>query len=194
VSAERLRASMSPLIDASFFTIDLQNMRETAALIPWVDEVTVRKIWPETVSVSIVEHQPLAHWNRGRLVSRKGEVFAVPEADGIQGLPWLSGPDARLDDVLGAWTDYSEQLAALDLEIRNLALDRRGAWSMVLNNGTRVQLGRQSPDERFSRLLMSWNALVDEQEVPPQDIDMRYTNGFAVQWPMHRVGTTGKGS
>ena len=28
----------------------------------------------------------------------------------------------------------------------------------------------------------TWDALMEEQEVPPQGIDLRYTNGFAVAW------------
>ena len=194
VSAEQLRASMAPLIDASFFTIDLQEMNDAAVRISWVSSVKVQKRWPDTVSVSIEEFKPIAHWNRGRLVSDRGEAFAVPEADGIQGLPWLQGPDERLEEVLQSWSEYSDLLVALGLEIRSLKLDRRGAWSLVLNNGTQVHLGREAPGERFDRFLSSWDALIREQAAPPQDIDMRYTNGFAVLWPQHMEKGTGTDS
>ena len=71
----------------------------------------------------------------------------------------------------------------LGLEITQIALDGRGAWSLVLNNGTRVQLGRDETVERLERLLASWEPLMREQELPPLDVDLRYTNGFAVMWP-----------
>lgn len=194
VSAEQLRATMAPLIEDSFFTIDLHRMRDGAERISWVSAVRIRKTWPDTVSVSIEEYTPVAHWNQGRLVSDQGESFTVPEADGIQGLPWLQGPDERLQEVLTTWVDYSDLLLALGLEISSLKLDRRGAWSMVLSNGTRVRLGRQAPGERFRRLLSSWDSLLEEQGSPPQDIDMRYTNGFAVLWPQKMDRDTGAGS
>ena len=194
VSAEQLRARMAPLIDASFFTIDLQEMNDAAGRISWVSSVQVQKRWPDTVSVSIEEFKPIAHWNRGCLVSDRGEAFAVPEADGIQGLPWLQGPDERLEEVLQSWSEYSDLLVSLGLEIRSLKLDRRGAWSLVLNNGTQVHLGRETPGERFDRFLSSWDALIREQAAPPQDIDMRYTNGFAVLWPQHMDKRTGADS
>jgi cell division septal protein FtsQ len=54
---------------------------------------------------------------------------------------------------------------------------------MQFSNGTRVQLGREFERERLSRLLASWDSLMFEQAVPPQDVDLRYTNGFAVLWP-----------
>jgi len=194
VSAEQLRASMTPLIDESFFTIDLQELRDTAARISWVSSVDARKVWPDTVSVAIEEYVPLAHWNRGQLISDRGKAFAVPEADELQGLPWLQGPQERLDDVLRSWSEFSDLLVPLGLEIRQLKLDRRGAWSLELSNGTLVQLGRDSARERLDRLLSSWDSLMKEQTAPPQGIDLRYTNGFAVSWPQTVKVQTGAGS
>jgi cell division protein FtsQ len=183
VSAEQLRAGMTPLIHESFFTINLEELAVAARRISWVSSVDVQKKWPDTITVTIQEFKPIAHWNQGQLLSREGEVFAVPEADEIQGLPWLQGPDERLSEVLLYWSDFSEALASMGLEIAELSLDPRGAWSMQLSNGTRVQLGRDSARERLQRLLASWDSLMSEQAAPPQDIDLRYTNGFAVLWP-----------
>ena len=183
VSAEQLRATLAPEIDSSFFTVDMKALEDAAGRIPWVSGVRVQKIWPDTVDVTVDEFEPVAHWNRGRLVSRQGEAFEVPEADSLQGLPWLRGPDERMEDVLATWVGINEALVPLGLEVRRLALDQRGSWSLELNNGTQVYLGRNSMEERLERLLSSWDALMEEQEVPPRDIDLRYTNGFAVAWP-----------
>jgi cell division protein FtsQ len=183
VSAEQLRARVTPLIDDSFFTIDLQELRDATTRISWVSAVRVQKEWPDTVTVTIEEYTPIAHWNRGQLISSKGEAFAVPEADGIQGLPWLQGPQERLDEVLHNWSEFSDLLMPIGLQVSSLKLDTRGAWAMDLSNGTHVQLGRNSARERLQRLLASWDALMQEQVAPPQDVDLRYTNGFAVLWP-----------
>jgi len=194
VSAEQFRASMTPLIDASFFTVDLLALNDAARRIPWVSSVEVQKEWPDTITVAIEEFKPIAHWNQGRLISREGVVFPVPEADGIQGLPWLQGPEDRLDEVLRHWSDFSEVLIPMGLEIHELNLDTRGAWALKLSNGTRVQLGRESARERLLRLLASWDLLMFEQVLPPQDVDLRYTNGFAVLWPQHTETAIGTDS
>ena len=183
VSAEQLRASLSPEMDTSFFTVDMNGLEQAAGRISWVSGVKVQKYWPDTVKVTVEEFEPVAHWNRGKLVSSEGETFSVPEADELQGLPWLQGPDERLEDVLSAWVTIDESLASLGLEVSQLILDSRGSWALELNNGTQVYLGRNSTEERLERLLSSWDALMEEQEVPPRDIDLRYTNGFAVAWP-----------
>ena len=183
VSAEQLRAGLTPLISSSFFTIDLQDLRDAADRISWVSAVKVQKKWPDTVVVEVDEFLPFAHWNQGQLISSKGEAFAVPEADGIQGLPWLHGPENRLSQILDGWTQFNDELAPAGLEIQQLNLDQRGAWSLVLTNGTTVHLGRDAAHERLQRLMSSWDALLEDQAAPPSDVDLRYTNGFAVNWP-----------
>jgi cell division protein FtsQ len=194
VSAEQLRASLAPQIEDSYFTINLQELSDIAGRIYWVSSVHVQKQWPDTITVTVQEYKPIAHWNQGRLISSEGEVFPVPEADEIQGLPWLQGPEDRLDEVLHHWAEFSDALVPMGLEIGALSLDTRGAWSMELSNGTRVQLGRDAARERLQRLLSSWNELMFEQPLPPQDVDLRYTNGFAVLWPKPDENEKRKGS
>jgi cell division protein FtsQ len=183
VSAEQLRANLSSEVGSSFFTVDLQDLQAAAARISWVSSVQVQKQWPDTIRVTVQEYVPVAHWNRGQLIAANGEPFAVPEADEIQGMPWLEGPEARLQEVLQTWVGLDELLMPLGLEITQISLDGRGAWSMRLDNGTHVQLGRDSTVERLQRLLASWERLMQEREAPPADVDLRYTNGFAVAWP-----------
>ena len=183
VSAEQLRANLSSGVGSSFFTVDLQALQDAATRISWVSSARVQKQWPDTIRVSVEEYVPVAHWNRGQLVADSGMPFAVPEADEIQGLPWLEGPEDRLPEVLRTWVGLDELLMPLGLEIAQLELDGRGAWSLVLDNGTAVQLGRDSTVERLERLLASWAPLMRQNESPPLAVDLRYTNGFAVSWP-----------
>ncbi len=183
VSAEQLRSSLAPMVSASFFTVDLQNLHEVAIRKPWVAAVDVQKKWPDTVVVTVEEFQPLAHWNQQGLVSSRHTEFTAPDAFEIQGLPWLDGPSGRLDDVLAQWELFNSMLAKAGLEIDRLELHERGSWSMQLNSGTLVQLGRDDSVERLQRLMDSWRGLMVDQQLPPLRIDLRYTNGFAVRWP-----------
>lgn len=182
VSAEQLRASLLPITRSSFFTLDLDELKQTAARIPWVSTVKVQKRWPDTVVVTIEEYRPVAHWNDDRLVSVYGEIFEVPEAGKLQGLPWLEGQDQRFEEILERWNEYNQALARHGLEISRLRQDRRGSWEMTLNNATRIRIGRDATRARLARLLASWPVLLEGREAPPETVDLRYTNGIAVHW------------
>jgi cell division protein FtsQ len=182
VSAERLRASLLPLTRSSFFTLKIGELSQAAEKLPWVSRVTVQKRWPDTVIVTVEEHQPVAHWNHDSLVSAKGEIFRVPEAAELQGLPWLTGQDQRFEEVIARWNEYNGALAVHGLEIARLEQDKRGSWEMTLDNSTHIRIGRDSTQVRLARLLESWPVLLREHETPPQSVDLRYTNGIAVNW------------
>lgn len=191
VSAEQLRGSLAPLVHCSFFTADLGQLHETVARNAWVAAVSVQKKWPDTVIVTVEEHVPVAHWNSGHLISSRGQVFATTEADEIQGLPWLYGPDEQLQQVLEHWSRFDTMLDSAALEIEQLTLDPRGAWSLLLNKGTRLSLGREDASGRLQRLMNSWETLLLEHELLPLVVDLRYANGFAVRWPERAADLAG---
>ncbi|NIP17753.1 MAG: FtsQ-type POTRA domain-containing protein [Xanthomonadales bacterium] len=191
VSAEQMRAGLAPLVAGSFFTVDLESVQAAAFRQPWVSEVSVHKQWPDTVKVNVREYQPVAHWTNGRLVSARGQAFEVPGADEIQGLPWLTGPEGELAEVIATWQAFNNILLQAGLEIERIGLDRRGAWDLVLASGTEVRLGREDAAGRLRRLVGSWPQLMNGKDLAPLVVDLRYTNGFAVRWPERPVRLAG---
>lgn len=183
VSAEQIKASLLPISTGSYFTVDLEKMREAASRQPWIESATVQKVWPDTVKVQIKEFIPVAHWTGDQLISLSGASFLVAGAAEIQGLPSLSGPDDQLDVVFANWQKFNTELIRLGLEIEIIRLDARGSWFLQLNNGTEVQLGRASAIPRLQRLVGSWSGLMSGKDMAPLAVDLRYTNGFAVRWP-----------
>lgn len=182
VSAEQVRTRLMPLVTGSFFTVDLAGIDATVRQIPWVSYATVQKIWPDTVRVEVREFLPRAHWTDGRLLADGARMFSVPGADGMQGLPWLEGPEGSADRVYGAWQQFNQILQPAGLEIDRIRLDRRGAWYLELVNGTRVQIGREDAAARLERMAASWQGLLRDREQAPVGLDLRYSNGFAVRW------------
>ncbi len=183
VSAEQVRTRVAPMIEGSYFTVDMAAAEASVEALPWVADAVIRKNWPDGVEVHVVEFVPAAHWTGGRLLATDGRPFTVPGADGIQGLPWLEGPEGSLDKLITAWQTVNDQLHTVGLEARRIRLDARGAWRLELNNGTRVELGRDDPMPRLARFVAGWDALARAGLGVPEDVDLRYANGFAVRWP-----------
>jgi cell division protein FtsQ len=185
VSAEQVRARLTPLVAGSFFTVEPVVMRDTAGEMAWVSAVTVTKSWPDTIQVRVHEHTPVAHWINGQLLSVSGQDFSVPGADEIQGLPWLSSPEGQLDLVFENWKKFDDALLNIGQAIERLTLDARGSWSARLSSGTEVRFGKGDVFENLDTLVSTWTGLMQGRELPPVSIDLRYTNGFAVLWPQN---------
>jgi len=182
VSAEQVRAKLAPLVSGSFFTVNTRAIRETAADMPWVAGVSVQKAWPDTVRVTIHEHTPVVHWIDDYLLDANGEPFSVPQAQEIQGLPWLESTPAQLELVFENWKKFDDRLGRIGQQVDRLTLDPRGSWSARLSGGTEVKFGKGDVFDNLDTLVSTWAGLMQGQPLPPISIDLRYTNGFAVMW------------
>jgi cell division protein FtsQ len=173
-------------IRGNFFTANLEQVRQVFEAVPWVRRATVRREWPDRLIVEVEEHEALGTWGEdGRLLSVKGDVFTanLAEAEEDHELPQFSGPDGSEKEVLSRYAELRSWFAPARLVPESLALSSRYAWTVILNNGTSVALGReQTPTmlrERVSRLVSVWPQLAARvQDI--ETIDMRYQNGLAL--------------
>ncbi|GGB89823.1 cell division protein FtsQ/DivIB [Pseudoduganella buxea] len=173
-------------ISGNFFTSDLENVRQVFEAVPWVRRATVRREWPDQLIVEVEEHEALGTWGEdGRLLSVKGDVFTanLAEAEEDHALPQFSGPEGSEKEVLTRYGELRKWFAPAQLVPESLALSSRYAWTVTLDNGMSVALGReQTPTtlkERVQRLVSIWPQLASRvQNV--ENIDMRYQNGLAL--------------
>ena len=191
VSAEQVRASLTPLVTGSFFTVNTDMMRDKASEMPWVASVSVQKNWPDTVQVTIQEFTPVVHWVDGYLLDANGQQFTVPAANEMQGLPWLESPHAQLELVFENWKKFDDKLVLIGQQVERLTLDPRGSWSASLSGGTEVRFGKGDIFKNLDMLIATWTGLMQGQDLLPVSVDLRYTNGFAVLWPQNTDAIAG---
>jgi cell division protein FtsQ len=183
VSAEQIRGAAQPLLGDGFFAVKLHEVRAAVAKLPWVERVEARKRWPDAIELVVFEQQPYARWGEDRLVNRRGEIFTVAGATGLQGLPRLAGPDDRLADVLQFYADCLKEFIGSGLVIDAVTLSPRGGWKLDLASGAVIELGREDARPRLKRFLDVWPRLAGAHAGPPAYVDLRYENGFAMRWP-----------
>lgn len=183
VSADAIRKAVLPHIRQGFFATDLGEVRRAVDALPWVASASARKRWPDTLVIQVYERHPFAHWNSARLIDRHGKLFDVPDADKVGGLPHLSGPKGRLGEVVNFYAHVQRALSAVGLHVTGAHLDSRGGWSLDLNDGARLVIGRTDPDRRLARFIRVYPELAGTHPQHFAYADLRYTNGFAVRWP-----------
>lgn len=182
VDAARLRATVLPYAQRGFFAVRLQDAQRAVAGLPWVEQAEVRKQWPDTLVVEVVEHRPFAWWGADRVLSERGRIFPGKGIAVPQGLPRFDGPEARSGELVALYNESRAMFAGGGLDVNGLRIDPRGSWSMRLSNGAELQIGRDDAKLRLQRFARLLPQLLAQRRQPLVRADLRYTNGFALTW------------
>lgn len=182
-----LRAGAAGRIRGNFFTTNLDQVRTAFESVPWVRRATVRREWPDQLIVALEEHEALGTWGEdGRLLSIKGDLFTanLAEADEDHELPQLNGPEGSEKEVLTRYAELGIWFAPSGMLPKALSLSSRYAWTVTLDNGTSVALGREQDKTtlktRVARLVGIYPQLASRLRDGIDTIDMRYPNGLAL--------------
>lgn len=165
----------------TFMSQDVDVLQNMAESIPWVSHASIRKQWPDTVKVFLTEHHAEAIWNGNALLNDYGQVFDGDIGKLEEERVKLYGPQGTSEEVLQVWRDISPRFEALNLTITSLVLNDRRAWQIILDNGIRLELGKESLEERIERFISLYKNLgSDTQRV--SYIDLRYDTGASIGW------------
>lgn len=180
-----------------FFTVGIAEIQSGLRNNPWIDEVEVRRVWPDRIELTIVERRALARWGPAALLSAQGVVFSPPPESLPEGLVRLEGPAGSEAQVLARLQDLRPRLEPVGAVLARLSLSPRRSWSFALQDGLEVVVGRGDFDARVERFLAYYERLRAGSEGALERVDLRYTNGFAVRRrlpaPTARTSTRGAG-
>jgi len=165
-----------------FLSIDLEQLQISLEAVEWVDRAEIRRRWPNSLYVSLTEHVAAARWGELGLLNTRGELILKESRYLPPELPRLDGPDGMEWQVAQQYLALREQVLKFGLHVVYLAMDARGAWRFELSSGMQVQIGREATDQRFYRFAHRVLPLLFELSQSVSVVDMRYSNGFAVQW------------
>lgn len=176
VDLNQMEQVVRQTVSGSFFTVDLERTRRSFEQLAWVRKVSVRRLFPWGLEVTLEEHVPLARWNNTALVNTYGEVFA---GQSKLSLPDFNGePDSSIQ-VAEMYAAMSRQLAALQRRIAQINLSPRYAWQLRLDNGMLLELGREQMQQRLARFVAVYPYSLATMARKLNHVDLRYRNGFA---------------
>jgi cell division protein FtsQ len=183
-----LRKEQQTLLGSTrfFFAVPLESVRTSFEQVPWVRLASVRRMWPNKLQIEIEEHKTAAAWSDGRLVNTHGELFSanLGEAEEDGPLPQFSGPNDASVQVLRRHAELVNWLKPLNVRPESLTLSTRHAWTVKLDDGTTLLLGREqgvAMEDRISKWVASVPRLQSRLSSKPELYDLRYPNGFAVR-------------
>ncbi|AKO45250.1 cell division protein FtsQ/DivIB [[Haemophilus] ducreyi] len=176
----REKLSIEPALKG-YFGQDIQLIKQKLLEMPWVKDTIVHKLYPDRLSITLLEHNPVALWNNSQLLSDQGIVFSVPKGRiDKNDLPILYGPDTEGKIVLDAWNKIKADLKARNLDLYSVMVDKRGSWTIKLSNNIELRLGRGKWSPKIDRFV----TIFPEIDIPEGQklayVDLRYEHGAAV--------------
>ncbi|MBI3228657.1 MAG: cell division protein FtsQ, partial [Burkholderiales bacterium] len=125
--------------------------------------------------------------DKGQLLSTKGEIFTanLAEAEENGDLPEFSGPSGSEKEVLARFAQFQSWFSTAQLKPESVQLSSRYAWSVKLDNGMNVELGREQDKDtlkvRVQRFISVYPQLITRLKDQIDSVDLRYPNGLALK-------------
>jgi len=178
-------------VSYGFFAVDLNALRSALEELRWVQNVSIRRVWPNALQIDIQEHKAVARWGQIYLINERGNLFIPDDLEQGEGLPSLIGPPGMHRFLWGQYSELQSMLNGTGLQIAQLVFDSRHAMRLKTQSGISIQLGRlRNVTDSYVELTLFAKAyrqrLLDKQ-ANIASIDLRYTNGFAIEWRGHRA-------
>jgi len=152
-SKKILSEVLKPYKNKSLVSVNLKNIQNEIEKIVWIKDVIVRKVYPETLSISIEEYSPSAVWKRGSehyILDKYGYRIEKIKSNEFQNYFKIRGmgADKKLKNLLDKLHYYPDILNQIDYA--NFISRRR--WDLHYKNGLRILLPENNVSESLSLL------------------------------------------
>jgi len=188
IAPQSLQSIISKHLAGNFFDLDVIDLKQSVLDLPWVQDVFIRRKWPDTIAITIKEQQPVAQWKEVALLGSNGALFTPPKQTFPIGLPLLLGPEETVKEVVETYQNIQKILSPLALDIIQLSLNDQRSWSMILrakknNSSVNVFLGNENIIEKLQNFTAAYPTIMkNNTNRPIAIIDLRYKDGVAVRW------------
>ncbi|MEE2661479.1 MAG: cell division protein FtsQ/DivIB [Pseudomonadota bacterium] len=176
-SKKNIQKALGFKVGAALLSIDLNTARTNLEALPWIRAASVKREFPDTVRVRIIERRPLAIWqqkNKHYLIDDEGTVITSKILQTFQNLLVLVGKNApiRAITLINVLERQPELRKRVDAAVR--VGDRR--WNIRMNNGTYIRLPENNTVAAWDRLaklerqyrLLSKDILSIDLRIPDQ--------------------------
>ena len=162
-----------------FFSTDVMALKNKMLAEPFVDQVIIKRVWPDTLFINLTEVTLVANWGQDIFVTSKGDLIFAKTASKKQ-LPIFKGPTEYAGKILAEFNALSALFQPYNLVISEVELNMRHSWQVTLDNGMKLLLGRKDIPEHISSFLAIYPKIKKRYNNEIISIDLRHSNGISV--------------
>jgi len=182
VSKELLTHTVRTMMGGSFIGENISRIKVSLESIPWIDGVDLSRRWPDQLEIIVREQIPIARWGNSGFVNVRGEIIFVENDNGLLNLSTLMGEKQDSDVIMQQYSVLANTLQPYNLFISRLEKNKRGVWKLALSNHWEIVIGRVDMHKKIQRFTSLLQSKTLDAGMPIVSIDLRYTNGVAVNW------------
>ena len=158
--------------------------------VPGVRTATVRRVWPDSLDIWVVERVAIARWAGGGYLEIDGTHFAPDGgAAPAEALPVLAGPEGSYRRVLDLHAALERVLAPLGLPLVATELTPRGVLYVSLDDGPRLVMRPESVRRNVGTYAETLARVMAGRLHEVERVDFRYPTGFAVRMKADDAGS-----
>ncbi len=180
-------------IGEGFFSLDIHQLQQLLHQKSWTESVSVRRVWPDKIRVTITEKKPVARWDERHLLSDSARVY-LADTGAFTHLPIVHTASHQPEWALRQFYALEARFERVDERLMALRVDSRGALDVELINGLQIKLGRGDIERKIERLASIYLQQILPRREQIQRLDLRYSNGFAVAWKQEVLQGSDKAS
>jgi cell division protein FtsQ len=186
-SAEIYKVLQIHIQDLALYQVDVDELGQSLAKIPWIENVAIERVWPHELLVNIEETVPIAIWNNSNILSNRGDLFEPQDIESHRELPGLIGEPTQVSLVTDMYRQASKILRQASLRLIEIEYEKGLVWNLKLEDKTRkdieftLVLDGEKSVSRLYRFVEHYPSLSRMDQVPER-VDLRYPTGMAVSW------------
>ena len=174
----------------NFFSVNLEEIQKHVELMRWVDKAEVRREWPNTLTVSVVEHKPVMQMNDNAWVNIRGQVVDLPEYSSQKPVIKLNGEADQAKGMMVKALQWSKRFEEHSLSVTEVSLSKSGAWSLRVRylddidakpDEFTLLLGDDAIEQRLTRFEQLFDRRFRFSQERLIRADARYPDGIAVK-------------
>jgi len=177
-------------------SLRLARMGEQLSKNPWIESVRIRRNFPHSLTIDVVEREPVGIVSMGYLyyLDRKGEIFKPLQEGESLDFPVITGftEEDVIRDQAGTREALKVMLGLLDqlrnnksgitiADISELHYDKGFGYTLfTIDRGLPIRLGSDAFDEKLGRLSRIYNEL-QTQITGLEYVDLDYSDRIVVK-------------
>lgn len=177
-----IRKEATAALTGDFFAFDVAAFKERILENPWVRTVSVRRVFPDGVLLSVQAHEPVAVWRDRGLLDQAGVAFYPPDWEAHAPRAHLLASPKNKDIIFYYFQWLESAIKSKNLAIYRFVLDDDMECHIQFENGVLVHVSAQYFIPYINRFLALYDRVVGDRATEVRSVDLHYETGLAIQW------------